>query len=158
MYLLIDLNRDLWKKMILNDLFWSKHCFILFNVNERLTVPFTALARVGSHVGHLFLLFTKDYLSEHSYSHTSLILLIAWNLLLFVVCFVFVCVVDQTQLYPSSISSLGLFRGSYVILKVCTSLFIGGLEFLKNHRRRDQDFLVKMGDVAHIGGCLWKRR
>ena len=31
----------------------------------------------GSLEGHLFLLFTEDYLSEHSYIHRNLILLIA---------------------------------------------------------------------------------
>ena len=33
-------------------------------------------------------------------------------------------------------------------------LFIGGLRFLKNHRRGDKDFLIKMGEgegVVHIG-------
>ena len=36
------------------------------------------MTRGASGVGHLFLLFTQDYLSEHSYSHTKLILLIAY--------------------------------------------------------------------------------
>ena len=30
-------------------------------------------------------------------------------------------------------------------------LLTGGLKFLKNHIRRDQDFLVKIGGI-HIGG------
>ena len=43
---------------------------------------------------------------------------------------------------------------SYVIFIVWT-LLLKWLGFLENHRRRDQDFLVKMGGVAHIGGgCL----
>ena len=34
-------------------------------------------------------------------------------------------------------------------------LFIEGLGFLKNHRKVDQDFLVKMGDSPYgVGGCL----
>ena len=33
-------------------------------------------------------------------SHTNLILLIAWNLLLLEFCFLFVCIIDQTQMYP----------------------------------------------------------
>ena len=48
--------------------------------NEHLAVPFVNLPRGASHVGHhCFFLFTQDYLSEHSYSYTSLILLIAEN-------------------------------------------------------------------------------
>ena len=35
--------------------------------------------------------------------------------------------------------------------------YIGKLEFLKNHGRENQDFLLKMGvGVVHVGGCLWK--
>ena len=47
-----------------------------------------------------------DYLSEHSHSHTGWIFLTARPLLAF--CFLFVCMVDQTQLCHSSISLLGL--------------------------------------------------
>ena len=46
--------------------------------------------------------------------------------------------VDQTKMYPSSISPLGLFQG------IGIGIIYRGLGFLKNHRRGDQDFFVKM--------------
>ena len=33
-------------------------------------------------------------------------------------------------------------------------LFIGGFRFLKNHRREDQDFLVKMGGSPYREGSI----
>ena len=54
---------------------YFKHYFIFFNVYKHLAALFVELERGGSSVGHLFLLFTLDYLSENSHSHTSLILL-----------------------------------------------------------------------------------
>ena len=56
-------------------------------------------------------LFTLDYLSKHSHRHTSLILLIAQNLLLLAFCFLLVPRIDPTQMRPSSISPSGLFQG-----------------------------------------------
>ena len=55
---------------------YFKHYFIVFNVNVHLAVPFVELSRGGSQLGRFCL---QHYLSEHSYSHTSLIFLIAWN-------------------------------------------------------------------------------
>ena len=60
--------------------------------------------------------------------------------------------VDQTQRYPSSISTLGLFQGIICDIHSVNPLIYWGLGFLKSHRRGDQDFLVKMGGVAHIEG------
>ena len=47
-----------------------------------------------------FLLFTLDYLSEHSHSQTGLILPMANNLLLIAFCSLFVSMVDQAQMCP----------------------------------------------------------
>ena len=93
---------------------YLKHYFICFNVNQYLAVSFVELERGGSRVGYIcFFLFTLDHLSEHSHSHTGLILLIARNILLLAFCFLFVCMVDQTQVCPSSISPLRLFGGTW---------------------------------------------
>ena len=70
--------------------------------------------------------------------------------LLLAFCFLFVCMVDQTQMYPSSISPLGLFQRIICSIHSVIPLCIGGLGFFKNHRRCHQEFLVKMGDVANI--------
>ena len=56
-------------------IFYFQHDFKVFNVKEHLAVPFVKSARGGSCVGHLLLLFTQDYLYEHSHNRTSLILL-----------------------------------------------------------------------------------
>ena len=58
--------------------------------------------------------------------------------------------VDQTQMYPSSISPLGLFQGIICSIHSVIPLCIGGLGFFKNHRRCHEEFLVKMGDVANM--------
>ena len=94
-------------------IFYFKHCFISFNVNEHLVVPFIELARGESCLGHLcfFFFFTQDYLPEHSWSHTTLILLIAWNLpcyFHFAFC-LFVWLIKL--MYSAPISPLGLFQG-----------------------------------------------
>ena len=47
-------------------------------------------------------------------------------------------------MYPSSISQLGLFQGIVRNIHRVNPLICRGLGFLKNHRRGDQDFLVKM--------------
>ena len=59
-----------------------------------------------------FLLYTQDCLSNHSYSHTSLISSLLKNSsLLLAFCSLFLHMVEQIQTYPSSISPLGLFYG-----------------------------------------------
>ena len=58
-----------------------------------------------------------------------------------VFCSLFFCMVDQTQMYPSSISPLGLLQGSYLIFIVWTPFIYRGLGFLKNHRRGINIFL-----------------
>ena len=130
---------------------YVKHYFIFFNVNEHLAVPYVAIDKRWFPCGSSpFLLFTQDYLSEYSYSHISWILHIAWNLPLLAFCFLCVCMVDQTQMYPSSISPLKLFQGIICNIHSVNPLIYRGLGFLKNHRRRDQDFLVKMGSVKEV--------
>ena len=53
-----------------------------------------------------------DYLSRHSHSHIKLNLTYCLkSSLLLAFCFLFVCAIDKTQMYPSSISPLGLFKG-----------------------------------------------
>ena len=86
------------------SIFYFKHYFISFNVNELLAVPFVEFIMVGTHVGHL--------LPEYSHSHKGFVLLIARNLasLLLAFCFPFVYMVDTNEMCPSSILSLGLFQ------------------------------------------------
>ena len=58
-----------------------------------------------------FLLFTQEYFSDHSsVTHAYLIYCLKSSLLL-AFCFLFVCMVDQTQMCPSCMSALGLFQG-----------------------------------------------
>ena len=83
--------------------------FIFLNVNEHLAVPFVELTKDRSHVDHP-LLFTLDYLSKDFnliYCSKSTVTCILFS----------VCVVDPNQTCLSSISPLGLFRGSYVTLR-----------------------------------------
>ena len=42
----------------------------------------------------------------------------------------------------------------YIIVWPPTPLFIKGLTILENHRREDQDFLVKMGEGGGRGGLV----
>ena len=133
---------------------YFKHYFIFFNVNKLLAVPFVELARGGSRVGHLFVLYTQDYLSERSYS--SLILLIYKSSLLLAFCYLFVCMVDQSNTYHFSISPLGLFLVSYVILIVWFPLFIRGWDFWKIIEGGIKIFLLKW-EVAHTGGLFIER-
>ena len=92
-------------------IFSFKHYFIFFNVYAHLGVLFVELVRGRSCVGYLHFFCFFYYLSEHHHSHTSLILLIVWNFPLLAFCFLFVFIVDRTQMYPSFISPLGLFQG-----------------------------------------------
>ena len=90
---------------------YCKHYFIVFNVNN--TWPFYLLnwQGVGSmwvisvsfvHTGLLVWAFLKPHKLNLTYCLKSSMLL--------AFCFMFVCIVDQTQIYPSSISPLGLFQ------------------------------------------------
>ena len=80
--------------------------------------------------------------------------------LLLTFCPLIVCMAHQSQMYPLSISPLGLSQGIICnIPSVTLSLLSpppsplaeGGLEFLKNHKREDQNFTVK------IKGSSYKR-
>ena len=74
-------------------------------------------------------------------------------------CFLFISTVDQNQIYPSSLIHLtiiGLFQeiicNIHSVVPNPPSLLIGRFGFLKNHRKGDQDFLVKIGGspYSHI--------
>ena len=68
------------KKFILKVSFLILNTILHFlNVYEHLAVPFVEKEWVPCGPSP-FLLFTLDYLPEHFHNHTSLILLIAWNL------------------------------------------------------------------------------
>ena len=72
----------------------------------------------GSSLFLFFFLFTLDYLSEHSHSHTGLILLIAQNLphyLHFIFC-LFVWLIKNSDGSLIHLTSRS-FRGSYVTLR-----------------------------------------
>ena len=88
-----------------------KHSFIFFNVNEQMVVPFVELYGMGPmwgisvsflYTGLLVWAFPKSQLNLAYGSKSFLVLAF---------CFLFVCMTDPTQMYPSSISPLGLFQG-----------------------------------------------
>ena len=67
--------------------------------------------------------------------------------LLLAFCFLLVCVVDETQLYPSPISPLGLFQEIVCnIHSVNVPPYLYGLGFSKDHRRGDQ--LLQAGGIG----------
>ena len=137
---------------------YFKHYIIFLNVNEYLTVQFVELERGRSRTGDLrFLCLYRitlvwAFLQWHKFNLTYCLK----SSLLLTFFFLLVCIVDQTQLHPSSISILGLFQGIICDIHSANPLFIEVLGFLKNHRCGDQDFLVKMREgeggvcVAHI--------
>ena len=120
---------------------YFKHYFIFFNVNEHLAVLFVELARSRSRVSHLrfFSLhrIVWAFLQSHKLNLTSCFK----SLLLLSFCSLFVCMVDQTQMYPSSISSLGLLQPIICNIHSVNPLIYRGLGFLKNHRRGMKIFL-----------------
>ena len=65
------------------------------------------LTKGGSRMGYLSFFCLHWITCLSIYSHTCLIFLIAQNLPF---CFLFVCMVDQTEMCPSSISPLGLLQ------------------------------------------------
>ena len=80
-----------------------KHYFIFFIVNEHLEVPFVDLSKSGSCVEHF------HFFCLHRISFWAFLKLYKLNLthclkssLLLAFCFLFVCMVDQTQMYPLS--------------------------------------------------------
>ena len=87
---------------------YLKRYFIFFNVNEQLAVPFNELARGRSHVGHLPFVYTGLLVSAFQQSHKLIVTYCLTSSLLLAFCFLFVCVVDHTLMYPSSISPLSL--------------------------------------------------
>ena len=146
---------------------YFKHYFMLFNVNEHLVVPFVELARDGSRVGHLrfFCLHRITCLSIWAFPQLQKLNLTYClkSSLLLAFCLLFVCMVAQTQMYSSSISPLELFQRIICNIHSVKPIIYRGLGFLKNHRRGDQYFLVKMGGVAHkegvgVGGLVVFRK
>ena len=75
----------------------------IFNVNEHLSVLFFELTRIGSSMGHLCFCGLYRITCLNSFCLKSSFVL--------ALCFIIVCMVDQTQMYPSCISPLGLFQG-----------------------------------------------
>ena len=115
---------------------YFKHYFIFFNVNKHLAVSFFEWEGLGPlWTLSVSFVYTKWLVWAYFYSPTSLILLLE----IFHVIFILlssVCMVDQTQIYPSSISLLELFQGIVYNIHSVTllpPLVIGVLGFLKNH-------------------------
>ena len=124
---------------------YFKHFFIFSNVNEHLVVTFVELAGGGSCVGHFhfFCLLRATCM--------SLILFVAWN------------IPYQTQMCPPFISPLWLFQATTCNIYSVNPLIYRGLGFFKNHRRGSKFSCTNGvvgggGGVAHIKGCLYKRR
>ena len=111
-----------------------KHCFIFFNVNEHLAVPSVELTRGGSHVD-LLCFFCIHRITCWLLAF-SCVCLYGWS---------------NSQKSPSSNSPLRLFQGIICNINSVIPLIYWVSRFLKNHRRRDQDFLVKMGDNPFRG-------
>ena len=135
-----------------------------FNVSEQLAVPLVELARIVSCVGHplFFCLQTRITCQKILQSHKLNLTYCLKSSLLLAFWFLFVCMVDQTQMYPSFISPLELFQGIICNIHSVKPLIYRGLAFLKNHSRGDQDFLLKMGGggrvgVAHVGEVVYRK-
>ena len=91
---------------------YFEHYFIFFNVNEHPAVLFVELARVVPvwaisvsfvYTGLLVWALIQPHKLNLTYYFKSSLLL--------VFCSMHICTVDQSQMYPSSISPLGLFQG-----------------------------------------------
>ena len=134
---------------------YFKHYFILFILNEYLAVTFAELVRCGSYASHLFLLFTQDYLSEHSCNLTSLILQLEF---LPVTCILLSVNLYgwSNSMYPSTISPLGLFQGIICDIVWTLFLYIGRWDFWKIIDVVEQDFLVKI-EVSPCRGLFIDR-
>ena len=104
-----------------------KHYFIFFNVNEHLAVPSVKLTRGGSRVDLLFLLYTQDYLLVTC---------------IFLCLFVWLIKLSEKPFLQLTIKTVS---GIICNINSVIPLIYWVSRFLKNHRRRDQDFLVKMG-------------
>ena len=110
-----------------------KHYFIFFNVNEHLPVPFVKLAKGGSPpVWATSVSFVYTRLLVRAFLQSSMLNLIYClkSSLQLAFCFLFVCMVNQTQMYLSSISPLWLFQ-VIICNIVWTPLFIGVWDFWK---------------------------
>ena len=78
--LIIKVDDYIWPTRIVMPSGLRLKMFVFFNVNEQLTAIFEIGQRYVLYELSLFLLFTLDYLSEHSHIYTGLILLITQNL------------------------------------------------------------------------------
>ena len=105
------------KKLLLNNIFYFKHYFIFFNVNEHLAVPFVKFARGRSHVGHL-LFFVYTGLSVWAFPQSPRLSLTYClkSSLLPAFCFLFVWLIKlKCVSHPSH--NYKCFRGSCLILR-----------------------------------------
>ena len=105
-----------------------------------------------------FLLLTQDYLSEHCYSHISLILLIAWNLpcyLYFYFClFVWLIKLKCTLIYLT----FRTVSGDHMQYSWCESFFFyRGVEIFEKSQKGDQDFLVKIGGCSPYSEVVYRK-
>ena len=102
----------------------------------------------------LFLLFTQNYLSEHYYSQTSLILLIAWNLsCYFRFAFSLFAWFIRLECALYLFHHYDYFGGLYVIFIVWTLLFIGGRDFQKIIEGRFENGGKHFFSLALCGVC-----
>ena len=104
------LIKPLERRLFSNDLSQFYTLFLFFDVNEHLAVPFIKLARGLMSAIWISSLYTRLLVWAFPQSH-ELILLFEIFPVTCIFCFLFICMVDETQMYPSSISPLGLFQG-----------------------------------------------
>ena len=135
-YLILQSYR---KKIILKWFILYLNNLYFFNVHECLAVPFTELERGGSREGHLH--YTRLLVRAFLQSHKLNLTYCSISCLLLAFCFLYVCIVDQNQMYLSPIWPL-VWTPSYLE---------GGWDFWKIIEVGDQDFLVKMGGSPYRG-------
>ena len=77
----------------------------------------------------VYFVYTRLLIRVSLQSHELILTYRLKSSLLLAFCFLFVCIVDQTEMYPTSISSLGLFQGIIRNIHSVTPLFIGSCDF-----------------------------
>ena len=126
------------RRLFLNDLFYFKHYFIFLNLMNTWQFHMSnwqgkEYVQCGSSPFFYLYRITWVFLQSNKLNLTY-----CWkSFYLLAFCFLFVCMVDQTQMYPSSISPLGLFQEVICNIYSVNPLIYRGLGFLKNDRRGD---------------------
>ena len=107
----MDLLKPVERRLFLNDLFLFLTIFFIFNVNRHLAVSFIKLAGFGSMwVISISFVYTELLAWAFSQSHRLNLTYHLKSSLLLAFFLWLVCMVDQTQICPPTISPLFLFQ------------------------------------------------